>query len=62
MSVDTYARKANYSAYRRMRSDGVEILIASTLLSSVESVRLDLRCFLVFRWLTVVAEKRGHEA
>ncbi len=62
MSVDTYARKANYSAYRRMRSDGVEILIASTLLSRAEGVRLDLRRFLVFRWLSVVADLRGHEA
>jgi hypothetical protein len=62
VSVDTYARKADYSGYRRMQSDGVEILIASTLLSQAERVRLDLRRFLLFRWLSVVADLRGHEA
>lgn len=61
MSVDTYARKANLNAYRKFESKGVEILVAKTLTTQVQMVRLDLKKFLFWKWLSVRALLAGHD-
>ena len=50
MSVDTYLKgKQIGNKYRRYKADGVEILVANTLTGWAESVRLDVRRFLLWR-------------
>lgn len=50
MSVDTYLKgKKIGNKYRRYKSEGVEILVANTLSGWAESVRLDVRRFLLWR-------------
>ena len=61
MSVDTYAQKANLSAYRKIESKGVEILVAKTLSAQAQMVWLDLKKFLFWKWLSVTALLAGHE-
>ncbi len=61
MSVDTYARKANFKAYSKFESKGVEILVAKTLAVQAEMVRLDLKKFLFWKWLSVSALLAGHD-
>ena len=61
MSVDTYARKANLSAYRKFESKGIEILVAKTLAAQAQMVRLELKKFLFWKWLSVTALLAGHE-
>ena len=60
MSVDTYARKSNYGAYRMFEDRGVEILIAKTLAAQAYMVRLDVKSFLFWKWLSVQALLAGH--
>ncbi len=61
MSVDTYARKTDYSAYRTVREHDFELLIAKSLMSQATQIQLELRRFLMFKWLSVRAELHGHE-
>ena len=61
MSVDTYARKANLKAYRKFESRGVEILVAKTLTVQAQMVRLELKKFLFWKWLSVSALLAGHD-
>ncbi len=60
MSVDTYARKANLSAYRKVRDRGVEILISKNLASRAAAVLIEQKSFLWFKWLSVRAQLHGH--
>ncbi|NQW18393.1 MAG: hypothetical protein HQ478_12995 [Chloroflexi bacterium] len=60
MSVDTYARKVSLKAYRKFESKGVEILVAKSLAAQAEMVRLDLKKFLFWKWLSVSALLAGH--
>ena len=60
MSVDTYAKKTNFSAYQTFRHTGVEILVSKTLAAQAFAVRLDLRKFLFWKWLSVNALLAGH--
>ncbi|MDA1280080.1 MAG: hypothetical protein O3B95_08580 [Chloroflexi bacterium] len=60
MSVDTYAKKANRSAYQVVRDKGVEILISKHLASRAAAVLIERKRFLWFRWLSVRAQLYGH--
>ena len=40
MSVDTNVKGKNLAAYRRLRHDGVQILVTPTLIGMVESMRV----------------------
>ena len=48
MSVDTYARKANLSAYRKFQEQGVEILVAKSLAAQAYMVRLEVKNVLLY--------------
>ena len=41
MSVDTYARKANMSAYQKVKDSGLEILISKALASRAAIVLIE---------------------
>ncbi len=60
MSVDTYAKKANISAYQRVKDKGVEILISKNLASRAAAVLIEQKKFLFFKWLSVRAQLYGH--
>ena len=60
MTVDTYARKANLKFYQRLRFEGAEILVAKNLASQASAVSLELKKFLMFKWLKVNAALYGH--
>ncbi len=60
MSVDTYAKKANISAYQRVKDKGVEILISKNLASRAVAVLIEQKKFLFFKWLSVRAQLYGH--
>lgn len=60
MTVDTYARKSNLKFYERLRYEGAEILIAKNLASQASAVTLELKKFLMFKWLKVNAALYGH--
>lgn len=60
MSVDTYARKANISAYQTVRDRGVEILVSKNLVSRAAAVLIEQKSFLWFKWLSVRAQLYGH--
>ena len=60
MSVDTYAKKANKSAYQMIREKGVEILVSKNLASRAAAVLIEQKQFLWFRWLSVRAQLYGH--
>jgi hypothetical protein len=52
VSVDTYLKgKAISGKYRRFRQEGVEVLVANSLSSWAESVRLDTKRFLLWKRL-----------
>lgn len=40
MSVDTNVKGKNLAAYRKLRHDGVQILITPTLIGMIESMRI----------------------
>ena len=61
MAVDTYPRKTNLNIYRKFESKGVEILIAKTLTTQAQMVRLDLKKFLFWKWLSVSTLLAGHD-
>ena len=60
MSVDTYARKANLSAYQKVKDRGIEILISKSLASRAAMVLIEQKSFLWFKWLSVRAQLHGH--
>lgn len=60
MSVDTYARKANMSAYQKVKDAGIEILISKNLASRAVAVLIEQKSFLWFKWLSVRAQLHGH--
>lgn len=61
MSVDTYLKgKKLDNRYRRFKTDGVEILVANTLLNWAQSVTLDLRRFLIWKRLRPLVEHKHH--
>ena len=60
MSVDTYARKANLSAYQKVKDRGIEILISKSLASRAAMVLIEQKRFLWFKWLSVRAQLHGH--
>ena len=60
MSVDTYARKANLSAYQRVRDKGVEVLVSKALAARAVALLIEEKSFLWFRWLSVRAQLVGH--
>ncbi|MEE8045293.1 MAG: hypothetical protein V3T49_00480 [Dehalococcoidia bacterium] len=60
MSVDTYAKKANISAYQKVRDEGTEILISKSLASRASAVLIERKKFLFFKWLSVRAQLHGH--
>jgi hypothetical protein len=62
VSVDTYARKANKSAYQTVRDMGVEILVSKNLVARASAVLIEQKSFLWFKWLSVRAQLAGHAA
>lgn len=60
MSVDTYAKKANPSAYQVIRDEGLEILVSRNLVSRATAVLIEQKSFLWFKWLSVRAQLAGH--
>ena len=60
MSVDTYAKKANKSAYQLVKEKGVEILVSRHLASRAVAVLIEQKRFLFFKWLSVRAQLYGH--
>ncbi len=62
MSVDTYARKRDFSAYRKLRDQGVELLVSKALMAKAVAILVEEKSFLWFRWLSVRAQLAGHHA
>jgi len=60
VSVDTYARKTNMQFYEHLRYQGAEILVAKNLAAQAAGVTLELKKFLMFKWLKVNAALYGH--
>jgi len=60
VSVDTYAKKANITAYERIKEKGVEILVSKNLASRAAAVLIEQKKFLFFKWLSVRAQLYGH--
>jgi len=60
VSVDTYARKANLKFYEPVQYQGVELLVAKNLVSQAPEVTLEMRKFLMFKWIKVRAMLYGH--
>lgn len=60
MSVDTYARKANLRAYRKVRDQGVELLVSKALAAKAVALLIEEKGFLWFKWLAVRAQLAGH--
>ena len=60
MSVDTYAKKANKSAYQLVKEKGVEILVSNNLASKAAAILVEQKKFLFFKWITVRAQLYGH--
>ncbi len=60
MSVDTYAKKANKSAYELVKEKGVEILVSKNLASKAAAILVEQKKFLFFKWITVRAQLYGH--
>jgi predicted Fe-Mo cluster-binding NifX family protein len=60
VSVDTYAKKANITAYQRIKDKGVEILVSKNLASRAAAVLIEQKKFLFFKWLSVRAQLYGH--
>ena len=60
MSVDTYAKKANISAYQTVKDQGVEILISKQLASRAAAVLVEQKRFFFFKWLSARAQLHGH--
>jgi hypothetical protein len=60
VSVDTYAKKANKSAYQLVKEKGVEILVSNHLASRAVAVLIEQKKFLFFKWLSVRAQLYGH--
>ena len=60
MSVDTYAKKANKSAYQLVKEKGVEILVSNHLASRAAAVLIEQKKFIFFKWLSVRAQLYGH--
>lgn len=62
MSVDTYARKTNLSAYQRVRDQGVELLISKALAAKAVALLIEEKSFLWIKWLAVRAQLAGHHS
>lgn len=62
MSVDTYARKTNLSAYRKIRGQGVELLVSKALAARAVALLIEEKGFLWFKWLAVRAQLAGHHS
>jgi hypothetical protein len=60
VSVDTYAKKANKSAYQLIKEKGVDILVSNHLASRAGAVLIEQKKFLFFKWLSVRAQLYGH--
>ncbi|MCX8276664.1 MAG: hypothetical protein OTJ43_00135 [Dehalococcoidia bacterium] len=60
MSVDTYAKKANKSAYQLVKEKGVEILVSNNLASKAAAILVEQKKFLFFKWITVRAQLYDH--
>ncbi len=60
MSVDTYAKKANITAYQRIKDKGVDVLVSKNLASRAAAVLIEQKKFLFFKWLSVRAQLYGH--
>jgi hypothetical protein len=60
VSVDTYAKKANKSAYQLVKEKGVEILVSNNLASKAAAILVEQKKFLFFKWITVRAQLYGH--
>jgi len=60
VSVDTYAKKANKSAYELVKEKGVEILVSKNLASKAAAILVEQKKFLFFKWITVRAQLYGH--
>jgi hypothetical protein len=60
VSVDTYAKKANKSAYQLVKEKGVEILVSNHLASRASAVLIEQKKFLFFKWLSVRAQLYDH--
>ena len=48
MSVDTYLKGKNTSRYRRVEHEGLEFLVAPTLVAQARTINLDVRRSLIF--------------
>jgi len=58
VSVDTYLHGKNTSAYTRLVSDDLEILVSPALVRWAEGVELDVHSFLFRKTLAVAVEHR----
>jgi predicted Fe-Mo cluster-binding NifX family protein len=60
VSVDTYAKKANITAYQRIKDKGMDVLVSKNLASRAAAVLIEQKKFLFFKWLSVRAQLYGH--
>ena len=54
MAVDTYLKGKNTSSYRRVKRDGVEVLVAPTIVRLADEVHLVARRGLIGRKLMAI--------
>ena len=56
VSVGTHIGRKNLSSYRRIKQNGVELLVAQNLAEHLETLHLDLKRFLFLRSLKAEVE------
>ena len=63
MSVDTYLKRKNLSAYRTASYEDIKILVSDRLLSWAEGLRISARRFLIWKSLKIeIAPVHQHAA
>ena len=63
MSVDTYLKRKNLSAYRTATYEDIRILVSDRLMSGAEALRISSRRFLLWKSLKIeIAPIHQHAA
>jgi hypothetical protein len=52
--------KTDLSAYRRVRAQGIELLVSKVLFTQAALVQIERQSFLWSKWLAVRAKLQGH--
>ena len=61
MSVDTYLKRKNLSKYQPMELQGIQLLVAPSLVQWAEAVQLDVKQFFIWKSFNVAATPNAHQ-